>query len=172
MMMPHEKKRKINTLILKLLENSISDQEIQELNELFLAYPELINYYCDFVINYNAVRIKYNNERGLTDVIDSGDSIDRRLWDALADEEKTAPIVEIPAVQKDPERKITGLHKKQPKVSKFSIYSLLLSSAALIFVMVYAFFISMRRGIEVATLADSMNAQWADAASSLERADE
>ncbi|HOQ05936.1 MAG TPA: NPCBM/NEW2 domain-containing protein [Anaerohalosphaeraceae bacterium] len=156
-------RRQIDTLILKLLENTISDEEIQQLDELFAAHPELVRHYCEFVIHYNTVRTKFQSElpsAAASLLADS--SIDERFWGELAHEEKSAPAVEVPAALKEPnqEEKPKVQTKTMPRVSKLSLYSLILSSAALFFVLVYAFFSPPGSGMEVATVSDALNAKW------------
>ncbi|MEJ5259095.1 MAG: FecR domain-containing protein [Anaerohalosphaeraceae bacterium] len=156
-------RRLIDTLILKLLENTISDEEIQQLDELFAAHPELVRHYCEFVIHYNTVRTKFQSElpSGAASLL-ADSSIDERFWGELAHEEKSAPAVEVPpAPKEEPREEKPQLQlKTAPRVSKFSIYSLVLSSAALFFVLVYAFFSPPGSGMEVATVSDSYNAKW------------
>jgi hypothetical protein len=84
------------------------------------------------------------------------------FWQEIAKEEKTAPKVEIPTVLTKPEgdETIVKINKVHYKVSKFSIISLILSAVALVFIVVYPHFAFLKRGIEVATLADSLNAKW------------
>ncbi len=157
-------KRQLNTLILKLLENTITDAEVQQLDELFAAHPELIEHYCQFAIHYNLVRTKFQNEiPNVGEILLTDSSIDEKFWGQLALEEKSAPRIEIPASSKEPSpsEKPKTLRKTTPPVSRFSVISLMLSSAALFFVFLYAFFAPPGRGIEVATVADTLNAKWA-----------
>lgn len=156
-------RRQIDTLILKLLDNTISDAEIQQLDELFAAHPELIRHYCEFVIHYNTVRTKFQSELpsgAASQLADS--SIDERFWGELAHEEKSAPAVEVPAAPKEePQDEKPRLQTKTaPRVSKLSLYSLILSSSALFFVLVYALFAPPGSGMEVATVSDTYNAKW------------
>lgn len=163
-MNPLPNRRQIDTLILKLLENTISDSEVRQLDELFAAHPDLVKHYCEFVIHYNAVRTKFQNEIPSTvnPLLEDSSTIDERFWGELAQEEKSAPRVELPAAPKEPAQneKPRFQRKTAPPVSRFSLVSLILSSAALFFVFLWAFFAPPDRGIEVATVSDTFNAKW------------
>ncbi|HQI08513.1 MAG TPA: FecR family protein, partial [Anaerohalosphaeraceae bacterium] len=133
---------------------------------MMLNDPESLVYY----IEYTTLWALLDEAGGFQD-IGFATEFDSAMMDAFAEEERTAPPIEIPAVSKksQEDEKPTEIKKVHPKVSKFSIVSLAMSSAALLFVIVYAHFVSMRRGIETATLTDSMNAKWADIASPVEK---
>jgi hypothetical protein len=153
-------------LLIKSFEGQISSDEVGLLNRFIKSDDEVAYLYAEF----------FDTVSGLVDMDkrafspEDNDSTKYDVWlTCLADEEKTAQAVEMSKKEPEEDETPTETKKVRPTVSKFSVFSLLLSSAALIFVIVYAFFISMGRGVEVATLADSMNAKWADIASPMEK---
>lgn len=160
----YSNKRQMETLFLKLLENTITDAEVRQMDEYFAAHPERLKDYCEFVVHYNAVRTKFQNE--IPSAVNSflmDSAMDEKFWGELAHEEKSAPKIELPPASKEPpqDESAKPLRKTAPPVSRFSLVSLLLSSAALVFVFLYAFFATPGRGIEVATVSDTLNARWA-----------
>ncbi|HOT72230.1 MAG TPA: FecR domain-containing protein [Anaerohalosphaeraceae bacterium] len=159
---------KITVYTLKLVEQTIGPEEFEELNSILSANP-------DAARHYNSLMMMISNfqDRGkeiVYDEITIEGALKNAFWKEMADYERTALAVEISKEEPEKEDKtLTEIRKIRPKVSKLSIYSLLLCSATLIFVIAYAHLISMRHGIEVATLSDSMNAKWADIASPVEK---
>ncbi len=98
---------------------------------------------------------------------DSGVMLD---MSQLAEWEVTSPAVEIPEEERGEETDpvIRPARKKRP-VSKFQIFTLIMSAAAMIF---FALFIKLAPkplpSVEVATLVDQMDVQWGDPAIDLE----
>lgn len=158
-----EKEKAIfRNLFVKSVDGQITPEEVQQFNALLSAYPDLEDYYIQCVrlqVGLREIRIFNDFYMG-----NEPDYKNQALWKEFAEYEKIAPNVEIPIAAKESEEdeKPDEIKKVSPKVSKFSIFSLLLSSAALIFLIVYALFVPSNRGIEVATLSDSLNAKWAD----------
>ena len=156
----------LSQLIEGQLSGELNESQFRLLQQMMLNDPESLVYY----IEYTTLWALLDEAGGFQD-IGFATEFDSAMMDAFAEEERTAPPIEIPAVSKksQEDEKPTEIKKVHPKVSKFSIVSLAMSSAALLFVIVYAHFVSMRRGIETATLTDSMNAKWADIASPVEK---
>lgn len=154
---------KIQELLLRLIEGDINDAGLSELEEWFQE-SDALSAYWEFIKNYTAIKlfeesqIEAFSEMGL-----SADSLNMELWTALAENEKTAAALEVEkseekSVKQDTKQNET--RKVQPKVSKFSLYSLVLSSAALFFIIIYAYFAQISRPVEIATLVDSVHARW------------
>lgn len=148
-----------NTLIFKLLENCISDKEIQQLDELFSDNPDLMNHYCEYVKSYTAVRMKFNDEINITGETTSDDRIDEKLWLELAEYAETASKIEIPSKEPEPE---PAYEPATERSSKLSI-SVILSIAALLFIVLFIYLVPpVATNIEVVTLTGSVRAKWAD----------
>ena len=89
---------------------------------------------------------------------------DEKLWDALLKEEETAPEVEIenpPALEKELVR-VVKREKKTRKINKTTFLVPIISLAAMICLVVYVMLVPKTTNVEVATLTDSLNAQWAE----------
>jgi hypothetical protein len=145
-----------------LTDDEIKDDQLEKIRTLLKTSEDARNRYFRMM----NLEILLRGSKGFEEEYDLNPYAQETLWQMLSLEEKTAPSVNVPAVLKEPEwdDKPTEIKIVHPKVSKFSIFSLVLSSAALIFIIVYARLVPMTQGIEVATLTDSMNAQWADPA--------
>jgi len=149
----------LSQLIEGQLSGELNESQFRLLQQMMLNDPESLVYY----IEYTTLWALLDEAGGFQD-IGFATEFDSAMMDAFAEEERTAPPIEIPAVSKksQEDEKPTEIKKVHSKVSKFSVFSLVLSSAALLFVIVYAHFVSMRHGIVVATLTDCLNAKWMD----------
>lgn len=89
---------------------------------------------------------------------------DEQLWDALLKEEATAPKVEIEN-SSAPEKELIQVVRREKKVRKINKTTFLvpiISAAAMICLVVYVMLVPNTANVEVATLTDSLNAQWAE----------
>jgi hypothetical protein len=152
-------------LILKFKDQTITGQELELLNKAFQQHPEsielltqIIEVHTQLYQSGDSVLIKENNE-----------ILSDKFWQVLAEEEKKAPIIEMPSVPKESKTddKTTEIQNARPRINKFSLYSLLLSTAALIFMIVYARYVPPKSGYEVATLTDSLRAKWGNPANTV-----
>lgn len=91
--------------------------------------------------------------------------LNENTWQLLAEEEKKAEAVCVERSPEEPVRTTAAptVSVRTP-VSKFSIYSLLASAAALIFLIAYAHLLPLRtNGVTVGRLQRTVNAVWQDA---------
>jgi len=90
---------------------------------------------------------------------------DMNFWQEVLQHEKTAPAVEVPKVKPPREliQKVVYPPQEKRKISKFQIFTLITSAAAVLFVIAFVKIEPLLRParIEVATLADQTGAQWA-----------
>lgn len=151
---------KVADLALASLNGTLDDIGLRQLEDLLENNPLAVEYFQSIL--WTCVGL--NSMEGIVSLRQAKEGVlDREFWDTLSVEEKEAQKVELAEPEPDRQPLRTDAHPKPaPTVSKFSIYSLLLSSAALIFLIVYAYFVSINGGIEVATLTDSLQARWAD----------
>lgn len=161
---------KIHELLLRLIEGDINDAGLNELKEWF-GEADAMPAYWEFVKNYTAIKLFEESQIAASPERDElDDSINMEFWTALANDEKNAPLIQMPSCSsKTAEHNITPVEVQQASrnISKFSIYTLILSSAALLFFVIYARFAPVKRGYQVATLLDSINAKWAESDSSM-----
>lgn len=151
---------KLYGLITASVEGSITPEEFSRLKKFLREDSQAMPLYAEYMAILTHFRTcEGSNEEVMQD--DSG--LDMALWKALSDSEKTAESV---AVEKPREISIPEnekpVEKAQPKISKLSIYSLVLASAALIFLVVYAHFIPDASEIIVGRLSKTVNAIWKD----------
>jgi hypothetical protein len=164
--------RDIYPLFLKLLENCITDIELQRLNELFLAHPELIECYCEFGMNYAAVQMKLNDEVDVNEAESPGDGFDTQLWMELVQYEKTAPQIEIQQIKSPSEPVQKVLCEKVPaRINKFSVITAIISVAALLFFVLLVRFAPQPHSVELATLIDQINVKWANSSVNFKNGD-
>jgi len=88
---------------------------------------------------------------------------DEEFWQSAAEHEKTAPVIEISPKNGQPDRELILKVEREPifkKPSKSSLFVLMASAAALLFLIVFPHFAPDRSSYEVATLQDSIGARW------------
>ncbi|MEJ5259562.1 MAG: NPCBM/NEW2 domain-containing protein [Anaerohalosphaeraceae bacterium] len=151
-------------------EGTIRPEEVEELDRILAEDKKACRFYYEYFNMCALLRSGKAFEPNLSGLPQAGDSLhNMAFWKAMAREEETAPGIERPAEPKEtiePQPK-TGPGRIPVRVSRFSIISLALSAAALFFLIGYAHIVSLKRGIEVATLTDSIKAVWADPTLSL-----
>jgi hypothetical protein len=144
-------------LLTKSIDGQITDSETQQLNALLSTYPDIEQYYfknilLQFALSEAQVAEKYH----LIEEPILGD----QFWAEMSEYEKTAPAIEIP--KEKPKRepvKMLKIEKAPRVINKFSLYTAIISTAALIFILVGVRFIPLPAS-SVATITDSANAQW------------
>ncbi len=159
-----KQRKQIMDLVILLLEGEASGEDFQKLKDLLDASSEARDYYLKALMAVECIRKIDWEALNFESEYAQYETINAQMWDALSLEEKTAPNVEIPVISREPaeEKVLTGTRTARPNISKLSLFSLLLSSAALIFVIAYGTIVSMKKGVEVATLTDSLEAGWAE----------
>ena len=154
-------------LILNLLENGLSDQELRQLQDILVSSPEHLDRYCEFVKNYAALQVKIDS--GLTLVPQASDSrsLDMSLWQALAEQERQAETVEIPPAAQPPEL-IMGVREKRRqlqlprRISRLSLYSAILGWVAMFLVIGYVIRHPRQMTLPTATLMEGVAVRWQD----------
>ncbi|MEN8127317.1 MAG: LamG-like jellyroll fold domain-containing protein [Planctomycetota bacterium] len=155
----------IHELIHKSLDGEISADEIQRLKD-FVCKPENVPYYLGCLRLETALRTKANlfgaSGSHLSD-IDFG-------LEALALYEKTAPAIEIPKEQPQREliQKVVYPPREKRKISKFNLFTLITSAAAILFFVLFVKFAPSPSDAIVARLGNSVQARWADTGQPIE----
>jgi hypothetical protein len=89
---------------------------------------------------------------------------DRLFWQTLAEEERSAPAIEMTQPNPPPEliQKVVYLPREKRKITLFQILPLVISAAAMLFIVLFVKLVPEKRyNVEVATLVDQVNAVWA-----------
>ncbi|MBN2511761.1 MAG: NPCBM/NEW2 domain-containing protein [Sedimentisphaerales bacterium] len=154
----------IAILIFKLLENCISDQEIQQLDDFFAQNPDAVHDYCNYVKTYTALRMKLNEQGRMGEELPSEECLDQTVWQRLAEDEKNSPTVEL-AQEPEPKPRIFVDKVEYPKiarrVSAGAVVAAVVSAAAIVLIFLFAYLAPPATGFRVAVLADSLHAKWA-----------
>lgn len=148
----------INELLLRLLDNDISDEGLLTLRAWINSGPQAKQYYCEFMADYGALALAAT----LPETTECDSCLDDQVWTLLSEEEKTAPAIEMASVNEKP--KALLVQKVEPSrtvgtLNKTAIFTALLSSMAL-FLMIVWVYLAPPKSYAVATVWDSMNAQW------------
>jgi hypothetical protein len=166
---PIQQKQIMDLLILSL-EGEAGSEDMQKLKEILDASSEARDYYLKAVIAAECIRKIDWEAKDVENETDGCEGFNTMLWKALAEEEKSAPVIEIPApeeseifIQKIPCQKVVR------KISKSSLFTLFAAAAAIALIFVFAYFAPPNAGVDVATLTDSMNARWADTDTSMSK---
>lgn len=147
---------------LKLIDQAISPEEIEKLNDLIASDPQAARYY-----NQLTMAVSDFKDHGKEIILDDaavGSVLQEEFWKTMADYEKTAPTIEIPKIKPDLVRagtKTVNPSRQKRKLGWFEILTLA-NAAAVILFFVFIRFAPPKTGIEVATVIDSIDAQWGD----------
>jgi hypothetical protein len=151
-------------------EEVITDEQFSMLNQLLAENKQICKYYIEYM-NMSALLKSgkvFDKKQMLLSLSEMDSSLcDLQLWQEMAEYEKTSPEIKI-TLKKAKEELIRKVQrqKQEHKISKGSLLTLFTAAAAIILIFVFARF-APKAGIEVATLADSMNAKWADTYASM-----
>jgi hypothetical protein len=158
-------------LVFLSLENEITPQHQKRLEEILGSDPAAVRYYFLLINVSQGVKDPHNLQ--VLHAADQPLPYDLQLWNALAEEEKTAPTREMPkeVFSLEMNQKIV-LEKPVRKISRFNIVSLAVSFAALFLAIAYVRLIPSSPNIEIATLMESVNANWEDSTLSLRKGDQ
>jgi hypothetical protein len=155
---------KICGYLLRRLENELAEQEERELKEYLRNQPDGIELYMAVADVYAQFSIP--NKLDL-EFEPSEQDVPLAYMDflkALGHDEKQAQAL-VPRDENQPRPLIEHVlypPKAKRRLSKFSLVSLIISSAAILLVVLFARFAPPRSHVEVATLTDSFHAVWAD----------
>ena len=151
-------------LVLLALNGEISDEQITRLNDILRDNPAMIRSYLELLDMYAEM-----SPSGSIEISDYTPELTLDDLQALADDAKTAPTVEIPKHQ--PERQFENLEpvKVTHNVSKLSIYTLAYTAAAMILLVLFIKFAPSKSGYDVATLSDCINVKWTDPETAVEK---
>jgi hypothetical protein len=156
----------LSELIFLMLEGVITPEQKKQLAQRLREDPAALNYYVEYMMQYSA--LIQPGDISVADLPQETASpvLETSLWLALSEFEQKAEAVEVEKpVGKPtaaPSRPANSAGRKG--VSKLSLYALLLSTAALVFLITYALLIPPDLGREVATLTGTLNARWDSAA--------
>jgi hypothetical protein len=160
------KQKQIMDILLLSLDGEAGIEEMQKLKEILESSSEARNYYLKALMTAESVREMDWEAKDFEHETDKSESFNAVLWNALADDEKTAPVVQIAKAEvKSEQEQDTAQMVPVRKISKFPIITAIASCAALL--MIFAYVYLNPQMSEVATLTDSINSQWSTPQSSV-----
>lgn len=157
--------REVSDAFFKSLSEGLTNAELAKLEDILIHNQAARKHYYDLA--YVSAALK--NTEGIL-ALERLLDFDTDLWQAMAQEEKTAPEVEIPKEKSSLVQ--NGVHPPQEKreISKFSIFTLIACAAAVLFGVVFLKIVDMNSSrVQVATLVDEIDVQWADSNASMKK---
>ena len=158
-------------LINRSLDRKLTEEEFLQFNDLILKHEDLESYYVDCLQLQFALRqthisdeLEFNEEPVLSEA----------FWLDTAKYENEAPAIEI--LKEEPQReliqKVVYPPREKHKMSKCGIVAFIAGAAAALFLIIFVKFAPVRPGsVDVATLVDQINVQWAHSSNKLENGD-
>lgn len=151
------------TLVLKSLSDSLSPDELQLFQNMMAQEAELRSYYLD------CIRVHTGLSKVVGEMVFASTGEIETLNAALLtlrDHERNAVTIHSPAEENasgnELIRRIERPHVKYVHLKKSSIITFLITSAAVLTLVMLGRFAPLKSGIEVATLSDSLNAKWTE----------
>lgn len=163
---PSDKKSKLElySLTLQAIEGRISESDFICLEKYLQKSSDAIEVYSDLNIMYAYLRkptlafdnLNAENESSL---------LNNAFWKTLAEYEKTARKIEIFKQEPSREliRKVVYPPREKRKLSKFSKIFLTMSTAAVLFMVLFLKYLPLRTVLPVAKVSDEVNAEWLSA---------
>lgn len=147
--------------ILRKLEGTLPPEENEALIQLLESSPDAVHLYNDLILLYSNLATPGKISLSPKVSAPSSKQLDALLF-SMARAEKDAPSLEIElapkAAEKVPAQNIT-IEKAVSKINTTSLITAIVSLAAMVLMIVYVI-LNPRVSTEVATLTDSMHAQW------------
>lgn len=149
---------KVADLLFLSHDGGISDEQFVKFETLLQDNPLAREYYFDLLLT----TVGLNEAEGILSLAERGlllGDVGSPLWQILAETEKTSPEIPVKKpIEKSVEPELAKIEKPVHKISRFSIFTLTFSAAAMLLLMVIVL-LSPTRPI-VATLTDSIDAEW------------
>lgn len=150
----------IAELTLHSMNGVLDDTGLRQLEELLAGNPVAVEYYQEILWTHVGLK----SIGGISCLQENNDALlEHDFWQEMLQEEKNAPEIVIP--EEEPHReliqKVVYPPREKRKVSKFSIFTLVLSTAAMLFVALFLKFSSEKSRYD-AVIVDSFDARWAD----------
>ena len=150
----------LGELIMKSLSGTADESDFAQMRQCLTNDPEALDYYFEYVGLYAYLESPGNVSFPQPEV-----SFDLQTWQLLSEYEKTAPPAEIVPEKprlKEPV-KMLKVEKPPRTIHKFSLYSAIISTAALFFAIMYVQLAPVKTTPLVGKLTRTVAAQWQDA---------
>ena len=149
----------VSQAVFKLMGGDITEAEFAGLQDILIKDPAARKHYYELIYVSNALK----NTDGILSMEDIL-SFDMDLWQEMAEQERTAPTADV-VIEKSAQVVVKQLEVEKPRraIDKFSLYSSLISAAALVFVIIYAQLAPVNSSPVLGRLTRTVNANWQDA---------
>lgn len=159
--MDKDQQQELGRMLVKSLDEGLGRDEFEKIDRLLATDNEALDFYIHFMRIYSRFAkpgklFAENQRRSETHLM-----FDSQLWKDLALDEKNAPAV---LAEPQPDAEVISLvqhQKTNRQFNRVSLVSIILSAAAILLVVLFAYFTPVHNGMEVAILADSIGAEWA-----------
>jgi hypothetical protein len=151
-------------LVLHSLNGTLDKTGMQALEELLEKDPMAVSYYQEILW----VHVGLNSMEGISSLQEVKiPPLDRDFWQAMLQEEQTAPTVRMHREEPQP-RLIESVNrpKIEHKTRKGPLVSILMTAAAILLLILFIQF-APPQGIQAGVLGDSLGAKWADCDSAM-----
>lgn len=157
-------KLEIYSLTLQAIEGRISESDFICLEKYLQKSSDACEIYSDLNIMYAYLRkptLAFDNLH----VEKESSLLDNAFWQTLAEDEKTARKIELFKQEPSREliRKVVYPPREKAKLSKFSKIFLPMSTAAVLFIVLFLKFVPIRTVLPVAKVSNEVNAEWLSA---------
>jgi hypothetical protein len=153
--------QKIQYLLSKSLDNNITPQEAEFLDQLIISNPQARRYYVEFIQAHVHLH-RVHDEQRASQYNQDVSMLDMELWEMLSKHEMTAESVEVEREIPDDNEPEVVVPVQVRKTSKLPLLVAVGLAAAMLLFMVYAYFSPGVVREEVAEIADSINAVWSE----------
>ena len=157
-----DKNKKIKLLLVRLLENELTDEELAYLENWMAEDDTAMEQYCSFVKHYSLVHNALKGELP-SDNSKNNFGLDDSIFGLMLNTEEKAPEIEISEKNQIAEVKNHGKNNSKSVNSKFyRLYSIFVSMAAilLVFFIIYVNVFPANQSEEIATIVDLIGVKW------------
>mgnify|MGYP003835872687 CR=1 FL=1 len=149
-------------LLVLSLEGEAGADDLALLKAILRDSDEARDYYIQAVSVVENIRKMEWAIETAESLTDSSDSLSQEFWNLFAEQEKIAPAIHLQKENSETQliQKVVYPPVEKKPLSRFSIATLILSAAALVFILIFVKVAPVNRSVEVATLKDSINARW------------
>ncbi len=178
--------RELELLLIQSLDGAITNDEFSRLESILKydirarnCYRSFLYLYCDMEMMHKVreanVSCEHAGSVASKNVNSDFGELDSELWSALQDVEQSAPILDIPKQEEEKTKRIDKVvyPKNQNSLSNKNLFTVILSAAALIFLILYphyALIVESSR-VDVGTVVHQKDAVWTDQANSYQKGD-
>lgn len=162
----------LRQLLAKSLDGSIVQEEVVRLNALLEQDGRFRRYYLEYIYLHIGLRRLHQEPVSYVDTCENN-ILDQSLWEELARNERTAQAIQIesPRPAEKPSVDASDGGAPSPRINKSSLYTIILSVAAMVLAIVYFQLVPPPAPI-VATLSDAIGAHWAESDSEVRIGDD